>query len=191
MERKSLYDISWGVSEDTYRADPALSYSTLAKYEREGFNNLEHLFDKVETPSLTFGGNPDYLERADGYPALCDTYGLDFGDVRDIDIGLKYTALQNGDIDVTNAYTTDAQLANPSVDAVTLLDDKNLQVNYFCSTVVRKDALERCPGLEAALMKMDGLISDSEMAHMNYLVEVEGQDEKVVAKAFLEEKGII
>ena len=104
---------------------------------------------------------------------------------------LKYTALQNGDIDVTNAYTTDAQLANPSVDAVTLLDDKNLQVNYFCSTVVREDALERCPGLEAALMKIDGLISDSEMAHMNYLVEVEGQDETAVAKAFLEEKGII
>ena len=141
--------------------------------------------------SLTFGGNPDYLERADGFPALCSAYGLEFGDVRDIDIGLKYTALQNGDIDVTNAYTTDAQLANPAVDAVALADDLSLQVNYFCSTVVREDTLERCPGLEDALMKMDGLITDSEMAHMNYLVEVEGQDEKAVASAFLEEKGII
>ena len=167
-------------------------YTVAVRGEIAREHGLEKTSDLAAVaPSLTFGGNPDYLERADGYPALCDTYGLDFGDVRDIDIGLKYTALQNGDIDVTNAYTTDAQLANPSVDAVTLLDDKNLQVNYFCSTVVRKDALERCPGLEAALMKMDGLISDSEMAHMNYLVEVEGQDEKVVAKAFLEEKGII
>lgn len=61
MERKSLYDISWKVSESTYRADPALSYSTLARYEREGFNNLEYLFDKLETPSLTFGSAVDAL----------------------------------------------------------------------------------------------------------------------------------
>lgn len=142
-------------------------------------------------PSLTFGGNPDYLERADGFPALCSAYSLEFKDVRDIDIGLKYTAMRQGDIDVTNAYITDAQLANPDLDAVTLADDKNLQVNYYCSTVVRKDTLERCPGLEEALMKMDGLISDSEMAHMNYLVEVEGLDEKEVARDFLKEKGII
>ena len=33
MERKSLKDISWQVSEEEYRQDPALSYSTLAKYE--------------------------------------------------------------------------------------------------------------------------------------------------------------
>ena len=172
-----------------------------------GFNNTytvavrgeiarEHGLEKTSdlaavAPSLTFGGNPDYLERADGFPALCSAYSLEFKDVRDIDIGLKYTAMRQGDIDVTNAYTTDAQLANPDLDAVTLADDKNLQVNYYCSTVVRKDTLERCPGLEEALMKMDGLISDSEMAHMNYLVEVEGLDEKEVARDFLKEKGII
>lgn len=61
MERKSLYDISWQVDEDTYRADKALSYSNLAKYEREGFNGLDHLFDKVETPSLTYGSAVDAL----------------------------------------------------------------------------------------------------------------------------------
>ena len=37
---------------------------------------------------LTFGGNPDYLEREDGFPTLCKTYGLDFRNVVDIDIGL-------------------------------------------------------------------------------------------------------
>ena len=115
---------------------------------------------------------------------------LNFG-VNDIDIGLKYQALQNGDIDVTNAFTTDAQLGNQSVRLVTLEDDKHLQVNYFCSTVVRQDALEKYPGLEDALMKMDGLLSDSEMAHLNYLVEVEGADEKDVARDFLMEKGVL
>ena len=58
---KSLYDISWQVSEEEYRADQALSYSTLARYEREGFNNLDKLFDRLETPSLTFGSAVDSI----------------------------------------------------------------------------------------------------------------------------------
>lgn len=58
---KSLYDISLKITEEEYRADPALSYSTLAKYERSGFNNLESLFDKIETPSLTFGSSVDSI----------------------------------------------------------------------------------------------------------------------------------
>lgn len=61
MNRKSLKDISWNVPEETYRADPALSYSTLARYEREGFNNLDKLFDRLETPSLTFGSAVDSI----------------------------------------------------------------------------------------------------------------------------------
>ena len=61
MERKSLKTISWDVSEETYRADPALSYSTLARYEREGFNNLDKLFDRIETPSLIFGSAVDSI----------------------------------------------------------------------------------------------------------------------------------
>lgn len=58
---KSLRDISWQVSEKGYRSDPALSYSTLARYEREGFNNLDNLFDRIETPSLTFGSAVDSI----------------------------------------------------------------------------------------------------------------------------------
>lgn len=58
---KSFKEISWLVTEDTYRQDKALSYSTLAKYNREGFNGLHKLFDRIETPSLTFGSAVDSI----------------------------------------------------------------------------------------------------------------------------------
>ncbi len=58
---KELKDISWQVSEKKYRADSALSYSTLAKYEREGFNKLDHLFDHISTQSLLEGSMVDCL----------------------------------------------------------------------------------------------------------------------------------
>ena len=140
---------------------------------------------------LNFGGNPDYIEREDGFPLLCQAYGLEFKSVSDIDIGLKYQALASGDIDVTNAFTTDAQLANPDTAVVTLADDLGLQVNYYCSTVVREDALEAYPGLEDVLMQMDGILTDQEMAALNYAVEVEGADEREVARDFLVEKGLL
>ena len=157
--------------------------------EQYGLENTSDL--AAAAGNLTFGGNPDYIEREDGFGALCQTYGLEFGDVVDIDIGLKYQALASGDIDVTNAFTTDAQLANPDTNLVTLEDDKHLQVNYFCSTVVRLDALERFPGLEDVLMQMDGILTDQEMAALNYQVEVEGLDEQDVARDFLIQKGLL
>lgn len=56
-----LYDISWKVSEEIYRKDKSLSYSTIARYAREGFNKLDKLFDDIDTPSLTFGSAVDAL----------------------------------------------------------------------------------------------------------------------------------
>ena len=138
---------------------------------------------------LVFGGNPDYIEREDGFDLLCETYGLNFKEVRDIDIGLKYEAMEQGSIDVTNGFTTDAQLSRD--DVLILEDNKHLQVNYFCSTVVRQDALEEYPGLQDVLMKMDGILTDKEMASLNYQVEVEEKAEAEVAEAFLTEKGLL
>lgn len=59
--QKELKDISWNVPEDIYRADSALSYSILAKFEREGFNRLDHLFDKISTQPLLEGSMVDCL----------------------------------------------------------------------------------------------------------------------------------
>lgn len=58
---KELKEISWLVDEPTYRADSAISFSTLSKFYREGFSSLNKLYDKIETPSLTFGSMVDSL----------------------------------------------------------------------------------------------------------------------------------
>ena len=58
---KELKDISWDVPESEYRADPALSYSTLAKFEREGYDKLDSLFEHISTPALTEGSMVDCL----------------------------------------------------------------------------------------------------------------------------------
>lgn len=118
MERKSLRDISWQVTEPEYRADSALSYSTLARYEREGFNNLDKLFEKVESPSLIFGSAVDTLmtgseeefnehfmvAQLDNPPSdtlvtitkrLFDTWGEGYTDIRDIPDDVIISTIQD------------------------------------------------------------------------------------------------
>lgn len=184
-EYKDKYDMSW-IGQYGFNN----TYALIVREEAAKKYNLTKTSQLAEvSDELVFGGNSDYIERKDGFHLLCDTYGLKFKDVKDIDIGLKYEALKKGDIDVSNGFTTDAQLSNDNVRV--LEDDKHLQVNYFCSNVVRNDTLKSHPRLEEAIMKLDNSITDKEMASLNYKVEVEGKEDVQVAKDYLTEKGII
>ena len=58
---KELKDISLQITEPEYRAMPELSYSNLSTYETLGYNGLDHLFDKKESPSLTLGSCVDAI----------------------------------------------------------------------------------------------------------------------------------
>ncbi len=153
-------------------------------------NKVESFSDLAAiAPGLTFGAEYDFYERADGYTPLTQTYGLVFRDTKDIDIGMKYQAIGNGDVQVINAFTTDGMLN--VYDLKTLKDDKNFFPSYYCGTIVRQDTLEKHPELEAVLMKMDGILTDEEMAGLNYRVENNKEDEKAVAREFLTEKGLL
>lgn len=154
------------------------------EYQIATFTDLAKVSDK-----LVFGGNPDYMEREDGFNYLADSYGFNFKDVKDIDIALKYTAMADKQIDVTNAYTTDAQLS--AADVKLLEDDQHIFATYYGGTVVRQDTLKKYPKLNDTLEKLTGLISDDEMRAMNYAVEVEQKDEKEVAREFLTNKGLL
>ena len=184
-EYEEKYDMTWvGIYGQNNTYAVVVRADTAEEYGLETCSDLAEVSDE-----LVFGGNPDYIERADGLPGVSEAYGFAFKDIMDIDIGLKYAALRNGDIDVTNGYTTDAQISQDDVKVLT--DDKNYQVNYFCSTVVREDALETFPKLEETLMLMDGILTDQKMAELNYQVEEEGKDEADVARAFLVSEGVL
>ena len=58
---KELKDISLDITEPEYRAMPELSYSNLSDYETLGYNGLDKLFDKKESPSLSFGSCCDAI----------------------------------------------------------------------------------------------------------------------------------
>lgn len=132
---------------------------------------------------LTFGAEYDFFEREDGYDALCAAYGLGFKKTVDLDIGLKYQAIDQGKIDAMVIFTTDGQLS--VADVKVLEDDKGFYPSYLCGNVVRNGVLEQYPALKSILQSLTGSITDEDMARMNYAVEGEGQEPRAVAEGFL------
>ena len=138
---------------------------------------------------FTFGAEYDFYEINDGYADLCAYYNLKFKKNLDMDIGLKYEAMKSGKIDVINIFTTDGQLSHANL--TTLKDDKHFFPSYYCATIVREETLKEHPELERILEKMNGILTDQEMADMNYKVDVEHRTEREVAVEFLKKKGLL
>lgn len=166
------------------------TYTLAVKSDFAEQNNIQSFSDLAAyAPELTFGAEYDFYEREDGYTPFTEIYGLNFKDTKDIDIGMKYQAIGNGDVQVINAFTTDGMLN--VYDLKTLKDDKNFFPSYYCGTIVRQDTLKAHPELEAVLMKMDGILTDEEMAKLNYRVENNKENEREVARDFLAQKGLL
>lgn len=154
------------------------------KYHLKTYSDLAKV-----SANLTFGAEYDFYEREDGYDALCQTYGFHFDKTADMDIGLKYKAINQGKVDVMTIFTTDGQLSVS--DIVVLTDDKGFYPSYVCGNVVRMDTLKKHPELVAVLTGLDDILDDKIMADLNYQVEGQGREPKDVAHDFLKEKGFV
>ena len=166
------------------------AYSLAVSNEMAKKYNLKTFSDLALYPDLfTFGAEYDFYEINDGYADLCAYYNLKFKKNLDMDIGLKYEAMRSGKIVVINIFTTDGQLSHANL--TILKDDKHFFPSYYCATIVREETLKEHPELERILEKMNGILTDQEMADMNYKVDVEHRTEREVAVEFLKKKGLL
>lgn len=166
------------------------SYALAVRKEIAEQYDLKNISDlQSVAPELTFGAEYDFYEREDGYTPLCSTYGLTFKNTVDLDIGLKYQAIDEEEIDVMPIFTTDGQYSVS--DIVVLNDDKQFYPSYQCGNIVRSEILEEYPELEDIFHMVDGILTDKEMAELNYRVETENMEPRDAAGQFLQEKGLI
>lgn len=166
------------------------TYALAVRKEIADQYNIKNISDLQKVaPQLTLGAEYDFFEREDGYTPLCETYGLKFKNTVDLDIGLKYQAINQKEIDVMPISTTDGQFGVS--DIVALNDDKQFYPSYQCGNIVRNEVLEEHPELQEIFDMVEGILTDKEMAEMNYEVEVNNQEPREVAQNFLKEKGLL
>ena len=144
---------------------------------------LERISDLADLPQLRFGFSHEFRDRADGWPGLQQRYGLPQTS-SGIGHGLAYLALLEGDIDVTDAYSTDGDLLR--YDLSVLEDDLGFFPAYLAAPLVRTD-LE--PDVKAALSALTGRLDDETMRALNAEVVVEERTFAQVAQSFLLAQG--
>lgn len=166
------------------------TYGVAVKAETVEQYNLEKVSDLTAISSeLIMGPTIEFSNREDGLLGLNRAYNLNFEAVKAVDGGLRYTALMNNESDVIDAFTTDGLLDRFGL--VVLEDDKNFFPPYYAAPLIRMDTLEEHPELEEVLNLLAGNISDEKMRKLNFEVDVNGRDPKIVANEFLVQEGYI
>ena len=152
--------------------------------------NLKKVSDlQAISRDLLAGPTIEFANREDGLLGLNKAYNLNFKNVKPVDGGLRYTALVNGESDIIDAFTTDGLV--DKFDLTILEDDKNFFPPYYAAPLIRMDTLEKYPELEEVLSLLEGKITDEVMRKLNYEVDVNGKDPKIVANEFLVNEGLV
>lgn len=166
------------------------TYIMSVKPETAKKYNLKTLTDLMKiAPELKLGCTMEFVQREDCLPLLETTFNTKFKEVSGLDASVRYTAIDSNQVDVIDAFTTDALLSK--IGLTTLEDDTKFFPPYYACNFVREDTLEKYPELRELLSKLDGLFDEETMSILNAKVDIDGQNEVTVAREFLKEKGLI
>lgn len=164
-----------------------LAYSKDSGFDAETYSDLAEI---SQTEDMSFGApHPFYERQGDGYDDLIATYPFEFSATDSFDPAIMYEAVNNGEVDVIPAFTTDSRIG--LFDLETTEDDLSFFPKYDAAPVVRLEALEQYPELESLLNELAGQISEEEMLAMNARVDIDQDQPQDIARDFLVEKGLI
>jgi len=148
-------------------------------------NNLTTLEDLKKLPSFSLGARPEFKNRSVGLKGMKELYGIDNAKFKQLALGLQYQALDKGDVDSANVFSTDSQLASGKY--TVLQDPKGVfgfQQVYF---VIDKAKYDELGGQQFASVidSVNKLLTNPAMQSMNAAVDLDKKDPAAVAGQFL------
>jgi glycine betaine/choline ABC-type transport system substrate-binding protein len=159
------------------------------KADELGVKTVSDLNGKSQ--DLTLYGSPECRQRLDCLVGLEKDYGLKFKKFTPVDIGLRYDVLDKGQADLSIIFTTDAQLSTRD-DVVTLEDDKKVFPPGNVTFVASKKAADAAgPDLKQTVENVQQGLTERVMQELNARVDVDREEPRTVARAYLRESGYI
>jgi glycine betaine/choline ABC-type transport system substrate-binding protein len=154
-------------------------------------HGLRSLTDLRKLRHFTLGARPEFEDRVQGLAGMQSTYGLTNATLRPLAIGTQYSALDRGDIDVANVFSTDGQLANGQYKV--LEDPKRLFGYQHVALVIDRAKLKRLGGdrFMDVIDRLNARLTTPALIEMNRAVSVEGLEPAAVAQRFLAENGLV
>jgi osmoprotectant transport system substrate-binding protein len=139
---------------------------------------------------FTLGAPPEFKTRFTGLVGMKQVYGVTNVNFKPLAIGLQYKALDGGQIQVADVFTTDGQLQRGSY--TVLKDPKNIfgfqnVVPIFSKKVIDAEGPEFSQILNAVSAKL----TIPAMQQMNAAVDLDKQNPTEVAQKFLQANGLL
>jgi osmoprotectant transport system substrate-binding protein len=161
--------------------------ATLPPYAKE--HQLASIADlKPLGSGLKLGGPPEFATRDEGLKGLVREYGVKPTFVP-IAIELSYKALESGQVNVQNVFSTDGQLLSGKYTVLT--DPKHVFGFQNVAPVVKKSVLAaEGPAFEQTLNKVSSLLTLKAIQQMNAAVSIDKQSATSVAQQFLKANGL-
>jgi osmoprotectant transport system substrate-binding protein len=162
--------------------------TTKERAEDLGLETISDLEGISEEMSLY--GSPECRQRIDCLAGLEKLYGLKFKEFKPVDIGLRYTVLENNQADLSILFTTDPQLSGEDPKFVILEDDKEVFPAGNVIFVTKKSVSEEAgPDYEKTILQVQEGLTLEVMQELDARVELEKETPKQVAGEYLEEEG--
>jgi osmoprotectant transport system substrate-binding protein len=154
-------------------------------------NGLKSVGDLKKLDSFTVGARPEFRDRFQGLKGMRSEYGLTNAQFKQLALGIQYQALDSGDVDSANVFSTDAQLASGKY--TVLKDPKGVFGYQHVAMVMNRDKYEALGGPEffAVIDDVSKLLTNDAMISMNKAVVLDKQDEAEVARSFLQANELI
>jgi len=148
-------------------------------------SDLKHVLDAERQDHHLIALDTEFANRSDGLQGMVKLYGMDLTrkNIRQMDAGLVYTALRNGQVFAGLVYTTDGRLN--AFNLKLLNDDLHYFPDYTAAPVVRQAYLDAHPQLAADLKPLAELFDDETMRQLNARVDVDHESPSAVAADFL------
>ncbi len=159
------------------------SYNVTAAFAQE--NNLTSLADLASvTVPLTLGGAPELAERPYGPQGLQEKYGVTVGFQATGDTTVE--SLLAGAVNIANVYSADPRIGTN--DLVTLKDPEGL---FLASNVVPLVNADIADEIADIINAISAAMSAEDLVALNVKSTVDEESTADIARAFLEDKGLI
>ncbi|MCE4955876.1 ABC transporter permease/substrate-binding protein [Macrococcoides caseolyticum] len=166
------------------------TYALAVKKEYAKAHQLKTISDLESVKStIKAGFTLEFNDRMDGYKGIQKKYNIKFNHVKTMEPKIRYQAIEKGEIDLIDAYSTDAELKKYGM--VVLIDDRHLFPPYQGAPLLKQETIQHHPGVVKALNQLANKITDEEMQAMNYAVTYGNQSPENVAKTFLKREKLI
>jgi osmoprotectant transport system substrate-binding protein len=153
-------------------------------------HGLKTVADLKKLSSFTLGAQAPFKGRIAGLKGMQTVYGIKGAQFKPLPPGLQYQALDRGDIDTADAFTTDPQLASGKY--TVLKDPKGVFSFQNVLFVINKKKYEALggPTFMAIINKVNTLLTSPAIRAMNKAVLTDKKDPAAVAQAFLSANGL-